>query len=1083
MARIRIAAVVLVLAASSVVLGFQPASSRPALPARRGSLEVQGERLDVPRTPANVAACLRVVEDRLAALAPTTQPASAPAGSNGEGPPETHVQLYRVWQQVSADLHNIGGLLDSLDLLSSERHTRSLAEKIERVRRQTAELRSAPRPITAVESEVAETRQRHVEANGEFEKLSQARTRRAALLAGGFDEQRAKLSAELGELSGRQAELEARISGTTTAPSDREQLVLLAEKSTAELYRHQLLLRALELAREQAELESTQESGYLSALKEYVETLGERASVLAEARGRSVLDQIRIELAAAKEPHRVAFLELALFKEAVLLEYFKKRELVDAIESRFPASSLDRLQGRVESSEVVWNRIVETLAQRAGEEVSEARVEVIENRRQHEKELVRLRDRLGESLFDLGRMQSARERALTRFAELEARLGKLLATVPAAERTRIETEATALRSGLLKSSDESIASLEGLVDRLNAGVSLLDDYTLRLHDIETKLYWAALLRRESGLAGLDWSAVGSECRQLFGARDAKEVPSSASAHDQLVDLFAAPVDARAALGENLDQLGADLRGITGMQWTVITAVLIVVCAPLVWVRRAAVRQAGRLAAALVARGGAENLTNKARPLDDRVHLFMWRLSGSVLPPLAIVLVLWGGLAVAGLPTRTLQPVIGGFCFFMAAWFSFAVAGFAFSPARPAQRLIACGDAVARHYRKWAMAVVVCSIVLLPVPLLLGFWDVLPAFRSSLWEVYKTGVLLMLVFFAVHKRDVIGTGAAPRTNWIGVFVSTLYPFLALGLIALLLLQVAGYGLLVEFAGGGALASAGIILLVSMIVAYCCDLVDRHVGRRGSSDSESGAAVPSGSTGAGAGKSEAAEEKSASDLEPAEAYITRLAKGLARCVGVVATVFLLSRVWALPIRLHNLNWRVIGLGLAAFVVALLVDRVLYSALHTLRVTGRLPSSTVRIIRRWARGLLIAIVVLFVIGQAGFKIDNFWTLMSTLLAMVAIGFVAVWSVLSNVLCTLIILIWRPFNVGEHIEIQPENIAGKVIDINFMQTLLRTENGDRVAVPNSIFMQRFIKRRKTVDQPRTSLADQLMASEPAEQ
>ncbi len=1080
MAKTWIAPVVFALTGCSAALGAQPTTSRPSVPARRGLLDVRGERLEVPKTPADVAACRLMVEGRLQALAPTTQPASAPAGGDVAGPPEMHLQLYDAWRLVSTELREIGGRLDSLEVLSSEQHTRSLAEKIECVRRQTAALRSVPAPSTAVESEVAETKQRHLEASGEFEKLSQAHMRRAALLTGGFDERRAKLSAELEELSVRHAAMEEPLGGTTTAPSDQEQRLLLVEKSTAELYRHQLLLRSLELAREQAELESTQESGYLAAVKQYVEILGARASVLAEARGRGVLDQIRIELAAATEPHRVALLELSLFKEGVLLEYFKKRELVDAIENRFPASSLDRLQSRIAAGEALWKRIVETRDERAGEEVNKARVELVESTKERETELGRLRNKLGESLLDLSKMQSARERALGRFVELDERLGKLLKAVPAEERTRLETEATAMRSGCLKSADESIASLEKLVDRLNAGIALLDGYVSRLDAIEVKLYWAALLRRESGLMGLDWAAVDRECRQLLNARRAGEGQTSSTAPDRLVELFAAPVDARESLTEKYSLLVADLRGMTGVQWIVIVAVLSVVSALLVWIRRGAVRRVRHLTTALVAGVGVEGLIDSTRPLDERVHLFLLRLSSRALPPLAIVLVLWGGLAMAGLPTRTLQPVLGVLFLLVASWLGLVIVEFAFSPTRPAQRLIACGDAVARHYRKWTMAIMACSIILLPVPLLLGLWDILPASRSALWEVYKTCVLLVLMFFALRKRDVIGAGAAEHSNWVWMLVSTLYPFLALGLIALLGLQAAGYGLLVEFAGGGALTSAGIILLVFMIVAYCCNLVDRHAGRPGSVESEFKANVPSGS--AGAGRHDADEEKPASDPAPEEAYITRLAKGSLRCIGIVAVVLLLSRVWALPIRLHTLNWRVIGLGLAAVVVALLVDRVLYSALHTLRATGRLPSSTVRIIRRWARGILVVIVVLFVIGQAGFKIDNFWTLMSTLLAMVAIGFVAVWSVLSNVLCTLIILIWRPFNVGEHIEIQPENIAGKVIDINFMQTLLRTENGDRVTVPNSIFMQRFIKRRKTIDQPRLSLADQLVAKEPSE-
>lgn len=86
------------------------------------------------------------------------------------------------------------------------------------------------------------------------------------------------------------------------------------------------------------------------------------------------------------------------------------------------------------------------------------------------------------------------------------------------------------------------------------------------------------------------------------------------------------------------------------------------------------------------------------------------------------------------------------------------------------------------------------------------------------------------------------------------------------------------------------------------------------------------------------------------------------------------------------------------------------------------------------------------------------NFWTFISTVLGLVAIGFLAVWSVLSNLSSTVFLLGLKPFKVGDHIAIVGEEVNGEVIDINPMFTTLRQRNGDLFTVPNNQFFQKAI-------------------------
>jgi small-conductance mechanosensitive channel len=121
-----------------------------------------------------------------------------------------------------------------------------------------------------------------------------------------------------------------------------------------------------------------------------------------------------------------------------------------------------------------------------------------------------------------------------------------------------------------------------------------------------------------------------------------------------------------------------------------------------------------------------------------------------------------------------------------------------------------------------------------------------------------------------------------------------------------------------------------------------------------------------------------------------------------------------------------------------------------------------------------------VVLLLGLFGFNLGGLWAMLATVLGLVAIGFVAVWSVLSNISCTLIILIFRPFEVGDEIEFPGEPTLGKVIDLNFVYTTLLASDGSLFQIPNNLFLQKIIRRRR--GRGGAALSEQLTASRPAD-
>src|SRR5688572_30725752 len=88
-------------------------------------------------------------------------------------------------------------------------------------------------------------------------------------------------------------------------------------------------------------------------------------------------------------------------------------------------------------------------------------------------------------------------------------------------------------------------------------------------------------------------------------------------------------------------------------------------------------------------------------------------------------------------------------------------------------------------------------------------------------------------------------------------------------------------------------------------------------------------------------------------------------------------------------------------------------------------RLALAPVRLMFRYS---ILALATMFVLSLWGFEIGTILALMGSVLGLVAIGFVAVWSVLSNFLCTFVLVMFKPFSVGDELELPPDNVKGRV-------------------------------------------------------
>lgn len=125
------------------------------------------------------------------------------------------------------------------------------------------------------------------------------------------------------------------------------------------------------------------------------------------------------------------------------------------------------------------------------------------------------------------------------------------------------------------------------------------------------------------------------------------------------------------------------------------------------------------------------------------------------------------------------------------------------------------------------------------------------------------------------------------------------------------------------------------------------------------------------------------------------------------------------------------------------------------------AHLPRLALTPVRLGIRYAILIVTVLLILSRWGFEINGIMAVIGTVLGLVAIGFVAMWSVLSNFLCTLVLVVMKPFFVGDEIELPAANVRGKVIDLSLVFTTLESAPGESVLIPNNMFFQVIFKRR----------------------
>ena len=177
--------------------------------------------------------------------------------------------------------------------------------------------------------------------------------------------------------------------------------------------------------------------------------------------------------------------------------------------------------------------------------------------------------------------------------------------------------------------------------------------------------------------------------------------------------------------------------------------------------------------------------------------------------------------------------------------------------------------------------------------------------------------------------------------------------------------------------------------------------------------------------------------------------------------------LPAVWVEPIWLFV---QILLILLAGYVA----QRCVAKCLTRLGERYPFPPQFLMPLRGGLRWLIMGSALIFVLERLGVSATVLWTALSGFVAVAAVAFFAMWSVLSNLLCAILIFTVGPFRLGDVVELvdttDKPGVKGRVVAINLLYTtLIEAEElgtgSAMVQVPNSLFFQRSVRRWRGSD------------------
>jgi small-conductance mechanosensitive channel len=159
----------------------------------------------------------------------------------------------------------------------------------------------------------------------------------------------------------------------------------------------------------------------------------------------------------------------------------------------------------------------------------------------------------------------------------------------------------------------------------------------------------------------------------------------------------------------------------------------------------------------------------------------------------------------------------------------------------------------------------------------------------------------------------------------------------------------------------------------------------------------------------------------------------------------------------------NTELLARGLATAGIVVVTAAVLFAirtAIYRFVRVRQIHRLRGRFVYRVSRVFTVIFAFFLLVYVWGFDPEKLWLLVTGFVGLVAIGFFAVWSLLSNIVAGFFLFLSDPFKINDEIEVPEVSLQGKVLDIRPLFVVLEEPSGHRVYVPNNLLFQKSFRR-----------------------
>jgi small-conductance mechanosensitive channel len=128
-----------------------------------------------------------------------------------------------------------------------------------------------------------------------------------------------------------------------------------------------------------------------------------------------------------------------------------------------------------------------------------------------------------------------------------------------------------------------------------------------------------------------------------------------------------------------------------------------------------------------------------------------------------------------------------------------------------------------------------------------------------------------------------------------------------------------------------------------------------------------------------------------------------------------------------------------------------------------TGSMQKTRGKIVKKAVNLLLLLLVFTIISILWGVEKGELAVFIGSVLAVIGIALFAQWSILSNITAGIILFFNHSVKLDDTIAVVDKdfNIEGRISDIGLFFVILKTESGEKISVPNNVFIQKMIRHK----------------------